>query len=241
MDNFISSPPHPTVHNVELFSRVHEYLTTPMDVKDRLWEAQISTGPMGSSGCIGKELAAQLAPTRDRETLALFRVHHALCDGVSLSVAIGDLCDESDDLNAAVVQLAKDRKERAKKRSLIQTFMHMLNIIVFYTVGTVVALALQTWRTLVCHAPFHQVMAAKGDEDASRTTTWRHVAPLDEVKEVARSVSKGATVNDLMVACLTSALFRQLEEHKKVLSASGVTIKIPKNLNVVVPVHLNGE
>jgi hypothetical protein len=111
-----------------------------------------TTGPIGFSGCIRKELAAQLAPTRDRETLALFRVHHALCDGVSLSVAVGDLCDEADDLDAAVAQLAKDRKERAKKRSVIQTFFHLLNVIMCYTFGTVVALTLQTWRTLVCYS-----------------------------------------------------------------------------------------
>ena len=241
MSNFISSPPHPTVHNVELFARVHAFSTSPMDVRDRLWEAQISTGPMGSSGCIRKELASQLADTRDRETLALFRVHHALCDGVSLSVATGDLCDEADELNAAVAKLAEGRRKSAKKRSLIQNLMQFLHLILFYTVGTVVALSLQAWRTLVSVNPFEQVMAARGDEDSSRSTTCRHVAPVDEVKKVAKAISKTATINDLMVACLTGALYRQLAQHEKVLKASGIALKIPNHLNVVVPVHLYGK
>jgi NRPS condensation-like uncharacterized protein len=212
-----------------------------MDVKDHLWEAQISTGPMGSSGCIRKELATQLADTRDRETLALFRVHHALCDGVSLSVAVGDLCDEANDLNAAVAKLAEGRRIIAKQRSLIQNIMQLIHLIMFYTVGTVVALSLQAWRTLFSVNPFEQVMAARGDEDSSRSTTWRHVAPLDEIKNVAKTISKKATVNDLMVACLTGALYRQLAEHEKVLKASGIALKIPNHLNVVVPVHLYGK
>ena len=73
-----------------------------------------------------------------------------------------------------------------------------------------------------------------------RTTTWRYTAPVDEIKKVAKNISKSATLNDLMVACLTGAMYRQLEEHKKLLEASGIALRIPNYLSVVVPVHLSG-
>lgn len=239
MHNFISRSSHPT-DKEELASRVHDYLTSTFEVRERLWEAQISTGPMGASGAIREELAAQLMDTHDRETVVVFRVHHALCDGVSLSIATGDLCDEADDLDAAMLSMLQKRRKQSKKRGFTLKLVHFFRLLLFWIVGSVYALSLQFWRTLVSVNPFEQVMAARGDQDSSRSTTWRHVASVDEIKQVAKSISKKATVNDLMVACLTGALYRQLAEHEKVLKASGVTLKIPSHLNVVVPVHLHG-
>ena len=163
IDDYVSNPPHPMIHNKELADRIQKYLTSPLNVREHLWEAEISTGPMGSSGAIRKELATQLAETRDRETVALFRVHHALCDGVSLSVAVGDLCDEASDLDAAVAKLAKERKEKAMHKTLLQRIMHVFQLIGFYIIGSAYALSLQAWRTLVSVNPF----------DTSHGSSWR--------------------------------------------------------------------
>jgi len=215
-------------------------MTSKLDVRDRLWEAQVSTGTIGSSGAIRKEVAEELMDTHDRETIVVFRVHHALCDGVSLSVAMGDLCDEAKELDAIVAKRKREHKEKLRKRSILQRCMDMFRLVVYYTSGSVYAIWLQAWRTFVSVNPFEQVMAARSEMDNTRASTWRYIDSLEGVKQTAKSISKTATVNDLAVACVTGALYRQLAEHEKELKARGVELKIPNHLNVVIPFHLHG-
>ena len=238
--NFISSPSHPMVYHNELATRVHESMTSKLDLRDRLWEAQLSTGPMGASGAIRKEIASSLMDTHDRETVVIFRVHHALCDGVSLSVAMGDLCDESKELHTAVAERKRKHKEKQRTRSMLQRILDATHLIVYYFFGSVYALSLQAWRTLISVNPFEQVLAARSDTEKTRASAWKYMDSLDEMKRVAKSISKSATVNDLAVACVTGALYRQLVEHEKELKAMGRTLTIPNHLNVVIPFHLHG-
>lgn len=236
-NQFVTDCAHATERS-DLALQITEYLTSKLDVSERLWEAEISTGKMGTSGAIKAEVASSLMSKCDRETVALFRVHHALCDGVSLSIAIGDLCDEGEELHAAVAALAKARKERSKCESILHYIRGFFKRLLFYTVGTVIALSLQAWRTVVSVNPFDHVM--QHNEEMGRTTEWRHADSVTEVKMVAKRVSKSATVNDVFVACISSALYRQLEEHKRTMAASGKVLRVPKNINVVIPVHLTG-
>jgi hypothetical protein len=118
--------------------------------------------------------------------------------------------------------------------------LDMFRLIVFYVFGSVYALSLQAWRTLVSVNPFDQVMDARIDMDNTRASTWKYLDSLDGMKQVAKSISKTATVNDLAVACVTGALYRQLAEHEKELKAMSVALKIPQHLNVVIPFHLHG-
>ena len=64
----------------------------------------MSTGPLGSSGAISNEQIREhlLMETCDTETLQLFRVHHAIADGVSMGVVLADASDEADELDGLV-------------------------------------------------------------------------------------------------------------------------------------------
>ena len=73
-----------------------------------------------------------------------------------------------------------------------------------------------------------------------RTVSWCTVASLDNVKEVARAFGPRVTVNDVWVACITSAVSRQLEDHRERLALAGKKLPVYRNINVVMPVHLTG-
>ena len=104
--DFISKVEHPipTSSGHGLKERIESMLMAPMDVNRCLWDLQLSSGDLGSSGALvrtgEKCLTYDVAMTR--ESLLLFRVHHSLCDAVSLSVAMGDLADESKQLKEKI-------------------------------------------------------------------------------------------------------------------------------------------
>lgn len=92
IDDFVLKLPHPDSPQ-EFKERVESFLTSPIDVTDKPWEVSVSTGPIGTSGAIinSDELREQGYQT---ETVALFRVHHVVCDGVSIAAVVKDVCDE---------------------------------------------------------------------------------------------------------------------------------------------------
>jgi hypothetical protein len=76
-----------------------------------------------------------------------------------------------------------------------------------------------------------------------RTVSWCDAAPLDEVRQVAHSMGSRVTVNDVMVSCVTYAVARQLEQHRRYLEAVFPNKEIKQThstINVVIPVHLGG-
>ena len=83
---YILESPHPTNPD-EFKDRISSFLSSPLDVTEQPWEACYSTGPLGASGAIlhSNELIEQGYKS---ETVVLFRVHHAICDGMSISVVV---------------------------------------------------------------------------------------------------------------------------------------------------------
>lgn len=252
MDNtlfseYATETAHYKKYRNDLKSQIEHMLTSDFDVRQKLWEAHISSGPIGSSGAISKKCAEQLAPNFDRETVALFRIHHALADGVSMSVALGDVCDEAEDLKDKMMAEMKKRRKNFKGLSIVERGFVLVKILYFYIFGSLKALALQFWRMATSVNPFDAVMSQSKTPRGLRATTWRTAMPVEELKIVAKSISPTATLNDIFTSCVAAALRKQLEEHKNAqarqetqLVDQKAKIEIPDFVNVVVPVHLAG-
>ncbi|KAL9190638.1 hypothetical protein ACHAXT_000344 [Thalassiosira profunda] len=227
--------PHPRNPN-EFKDRIDRFLTAPIDIKDQPWEMCISSGPIGASGAIphSEELAKEGYRT---ETVALFRVHHVICDGVSLSAVVKDVSEEKERLDQMMIDALEEYKLRAKKVGLLQK---LTGYILYYVVGSIYALSLQFWGMLTSRNPFDVFTAAPRDKIGKRSVAWKHLAPVDECKSVAKSISKQTKLNDLFVALLGSALERQYTE---LMDNSGVSTptKLPPTVNIVVTAHLTGS
>ena len=236
----------PMIYRDDLKHRIQTCLTHPLDVKEALWQVQISSGVLGSSGAIPgnkAELLRQEFPYF-QESILLFRGHHALADGVSLTAAFGDLCDEAQELRDAVHQEVKRRTGRAK--TILQRLQLYLKRLVWFLYGSVQATLHHLYLVLFTpNNPFVELQdLLQTFGNTGRTVSWCDAAPLEQVKQVAKKMGTSVTVNDVMVSCVTYAVAKQLEFHRTKLQAThpdnAVVQRRYDTINVVIPVHLGG-
>mmetsp|Transcript_10472 Transcript_10472/g.14671 ORF Transcript_10472/g.14671 Transcript_10472/m.14671 type:complete len:642 (-) Transcript_10472:250-2175(-) len=250
-EEYASEVIHPCLaKSNELHNRVEYFLSSHLNVNHKLWEATLSTGPIGSSGAIEAAKANKLRSAgHDTETVALFRIHHALADGVSMSVALGDVADESDELKAVVQSEISRRKSKMKAMSFREKIVWYIHLFLFYSFGSVKALVLQFWRSMIAMNPFDQFIDVTTVPPGSRSTAWRTISTVNEVKQVTKTLSKKSTLNDAFVMCVTAAIHRQLQELKSEATPKQTEVgkinahnmfHIPSRINVCIPVHLTG-
>ena len=119
---------HPILRRIDLRKRIESLLMEPIDVYNRLWEVQISSGTLGSSGAVplstirskkgeimnvekdGKDVEDTAQQPPPIETLLLFRAHHSMADAVSLVAALGDFVDQADELRQTIYDTIQKRK-----------------------------------------------------------------------------------------------------------------------------------
>jgi len=250
-DLYAKEVPHPGQHRFDLNNRIGKFLTSSLNVNKRLWEAKISTGTLGSSGAISNSQieSRNLQLTCDTETVALFRIHHALADGVSMGVALGDSADEAEDLKYRMMSEIEKRSHKPTSMTFAQKLEGVVLKLAFYILGGIKAIALQAWRSLTAFSPFDSVLSQSSIPPGRRSTTWMTLASTQEIKRVAKTISKSATLNDVSVSIVTEAIRKQLIEHQKLAETfknnepEGVPanqIVIPSRVNVTIPVHLHG-
>lgn len=235
--DYASDPPHPdSVQQTK--DRIVDFLTSPIDVHDKLWQVELSRGNLGASGTIlhSDELKDK---GHNSETLALFRNHHCLCDGVSLSAAVADLSNESKELREKILNTVEIYKQRILRTSFIRRALSFIvGSLTYYIFGSIVALTLQAWNMVVSSNPFEEFM--KRGSSSERSVSWKYLASVEDAKRVTKSIKKGAKLNDLFVACLTSAIERQYKSISKSNSRIGNKIKEPTSVNIIVTTHLRG-
>ena len=233
--DYAYAPSHPNDVQ-ETKDRIVNFLTTPIDVTEKLWQVELSNGALGSSGAIlhANELKAN---GHETEVLALFRNHHCLADGVSLSAAVSDLSNESKELRDKILYAVEAHKQRLLRTSFItRVLSFIVGSLTYYVIGSIIALTLQAWNMVVSSNPFEYFM--KRSSDAKRSVSWKYLATLDDAKRVTKSVKKGAKLNDLFVACLTAAIQRQHESLRATVADK--KMKAPTSFNLVVTTHLRG-
>ena len=215
--------------------RVNSFLTTPLDVSEQPWEVCLSSGPIGSSGAIlnSKELSEQGYVT---ETVALFRVHHVVCDGVSISTVVKDVADEATKLDDMMLHEVEKFTALAQKVGSIQ---RLVCLFMYYAIGSIYAISLQLWNMIFSSNPFEVFTKNLPDTENKSSVDWAYLADIEDAKNVAKSVSRHTKLNDLFVALLGAALERQYQDLKEKSNASReICFKPPSSVNIVVPVSL---
>lgn len=237
----------PMIYRQDLKHRIQACLTHPLNVTDSLWQVQISSGVLGSSGAIPGNKATLLKQEFPyfKESILLFRGHHALADGVSLTAAFGDLCDEAQELRDAVHTEIK-RRTGTTSKTFLQRLKLYLKRFMWFFYGSFQATMHHFYLLLFSpNNPFNQLKdVLQTDSNTGRTVSWCDAAPLEQVKKVAKSMGDKVTVNDVMVSCVTYAVAKQLEFHRRKLEATHpnnrIVQRIHDTINVVIPVHLGG-
>lgn len=203
-----------------------------MNINCKLWEMQYSTGEYSSSSAIFN--AENDNQNYEQETVCLFKVHHSLCDGVSISVAIGDCTDESNILKQKIMEEYKRRREAHDAMFFLLALTRSLLKLFAFIVAVFVSLSMQFWKMLISSDPFRHVIIK--NVQIGRSVEFRNIASLKEIKAVAKSFSNRTTVNDVACAIVSYAIQKQIEEHAK----TNVNVKLPKQINITIPVHLTG-
>jgi hypothetical protein len=235
LEECIIEAKHPTKENMP--SIIENRILSQMDVTKTLWEIQLSSGPLGSSGCI-PDVYIDPKENLERETVAIFRVHHSLGDGISMAVAVGDLCDEGKTLRDEME--GEYRKHMHQDDDMVFIFSFILSLfktllyMIWFMFASAYALMRQFIRMVSSQNPFEQVLTLS-ELDYGRSIAWRPVASLDEMKKTVKRVHHKGTLNDLSVAMTSHAVMMQLHEHAK-----DKPVRIPKYVNISIPVHLNG-
>ncbi len=234
IDDYVLDLPHPRNPN-EFKERLNQFLTLPINVEERSLEISLSSGPIGASGAILNydKLIHQGYKT---ETVSLLRIHHVICDGVSLSAIIKDCSDEKDQLNVIMCDAMQKRRTHA---SSICAFKRTLWFVMYYVIGSFVAISLQVWNMLTLTNPFDEFTKDEEPKESTRSVSWKFLTTVDEAKSVTKSISGQTCLNDLFVALLGSALEKQHQELQAKSSSS--LSKVPSYIGVVVTVHLIGS
>jgi len=248
MKNHVYETLHTSVYRKDLARRIEQLLMTPMEVQKKLWEVQISTGPLGSSGAIGQNLLPDLLSSgKDIESILLFRFHHALGDAASFAAACSDLFDETLQIKSMIKNELQKRKYRKKKRGILMRLFAFIQRLMWLLFGTMHGLAYHGYLLLTTRTnPFLQIIpqSAKKEQGIGRSVSWGNIAPIAEVKRVARIIGgdRRVTINDVFVSCVSAAVARQLAEHRERYASddSDKHDGLYNNFNVVIPVHLTG-
>lgn len=240
---------HYSVPKKELQARMEQFLTKPLKINDKLWECQISSGPLGSSGTLSnhtndtknnKIKSEQKERSEEQETVVLFRSHHCIADGVSLGAALADLADEAKELQDMIVAQMRDYRRKNKPKNLLDKIKKFLMKFCWLFFGSIQSVFYQIYLSLVSSNPFDFLL--KDEEDlengeAKRNVSWCDAAPVKEAQQVAKKLYKKATINDVFVTCISRAIQKQLNQHHLKISPSP---KKTDKINIVVPVHLTG-
>ncbi len=204
-------------------------------------------------------------------TLLLFRGHHVLADGASMAAAFMDIFDEADILRNQIVAAVQQhrRRRRRNQRSIFQWLWRKWVQLVHLCYGTLQSLwhmiRLFYYQTFIDHNPWKIIRQQSniGKTSTKRIVSWSDVATVEEVKWVADTLSEDGkkrsksafkiTVNDIFIACVTAAMSKQLQYHRRriqELSGPTATKKSTKEnteilveqrfIHVAVPVHLKG-
>jgi len=103
------------------------------------------------------------------------------------------------------------------------------------------------WKQLENMATASNSGGAKSKEPTPRTLSWSDVAPVEQAKWVAETLSRGneksITINDIFVSCVTAALAKQLQYHRErlqMIDEQAAVLPKQKHMHVAVPVHLKG-
>jgi WS/DGAT/MGAT family acyltransferase len=211
----------------ELQEYASTIMSAPLDFSKPLWQFQYIENYKGGSAIVA-------------------RIHHCIADGIALVRVLLSLTDDSPKGSP------KTRRARRRRKPLGGCFWlpEVVNDAV-YSVGRITARMVdKTLETLSDPASAAQMVAEgakgtgilarlatmpadpetifKGELTTAKRVAWSEVMPLDDVK--AYSKSKGATINDVLLAGVTGAIRRYMIERNAEVDDLSIRAVVPVNL-----------
>jgi phosphoribosylcarboxyaminoimidazole (NCAIR) mutase len=230
----------------DLLYRIRMLQTEAWNLSDHLWQVYIA--PWSSNPLSSPEGLSYL----------LLKSHHALADGASIASVFMELCDEAEEFAHELHEYVRSRRLQQRAKSMWQRIKSQIQWLVWFVWGSVRAmwyhgtLHLQQW---CFRNPWKQLARLHPIDTPDRTVSYIALAPLDQVKWVGNTLCHRGTVNDVMVACVTSAMSRLLDYHRHKLANSSLSeqggtvshkkqrstkLAYSRTMNVAMPVHLQG-
>ncbi len=215
----------------ELQELVSTIMSTPLDYSKPLWQFQYIENYRGGSAVVAK-------------------IHHCIADGIALVRVLLSLTDDSPKGSARV------RRGHRRRKPLGQGFWlpEVVNDAVYSVSRVTARLVDKTLETLSDPSRAAEMMTEgakgtgvlarlatmpadpdtifKGELTTSKRCAWSRVLPLEDVK--AYSKSKGATINDVLLAGVTGAI-------RRYLIGRNVDVEDDLDIRAVVPVNLRPE
>lgn len=151
----------------------------------------------------------------DGGSAIICRIHHVLGDGIAMVQVLFSIMDSSPEGGAMVLPSVIDRGGKPPNRALLALSASLA--------GPLVLLRKMLWRP--DPAPLHGV--ALGGE---KRVAWTRPIDVALIKEVKKRF--GATMNDVLVACVAGAFRRYLEDHAG---------EVPRQLQVSMPVNVRSS
>jgi diacylglycerol O-acyltransferase len=177
----------------------------------------------------------------DGGTAALFRIHHAVADGISLMRVVLSLTDDGPgDLFQPVHDPGNARAVVHAAESVVGYGLGLVRhpSRIAGLIGTVTHDAARLLHLATLSTKPKSVLS--GDVGPTKSVTWTPPMPLDVVKQVGRV--SGTTVNDVLLATLSAALGSYLVERGTPLPS--VRVMVPVNLRPLdgpLPAELGNE
>ncbi len=208
-----------------------DIISTPLDRSRPLWQFHVLEGYGG-----GSVLAS--------------RLHHSIADGIALMRVLLSLTDLSPD-SPLPPEPPPHRPPRHRSRidslmspasSLARTTTHYVNLALQESMETFRhptrlvdaakfgASSTTTLAKMTLRSP-DPVTLFKGELGVTKKTAWSDPVPLSDVKAIGKTLN--GTINDTMLAAVTGALRRYLQDHH--VAADGLAIRalVPVNLRAI--------
>ncbi len=225
----VTSQLAPPAGDAELQALASQLIATPLPAERPMWEFHLVANFRGGSAVIA-------------------RIHHCYADGIALVRVMLSMMDVSADGPPAMPFHAKERP--ASTDDLALDWLGPLTAMLKST-GSIGRLLLQKGAGVLTDPAQAVALAGQGsaltaeiarlalmDEDSrtrfkgapgvAKRVAWADPLPLDDVKTVGRAL--GASINDLLLACVAGALRDYLIEHGDDVDALTIRALVPVNL-----------
>jgi WS/DGAT/MGAT family acyltransferase len=207
---------------------VSRLASTPLDLTRPLWQFH-------------------LFENYNQGSALIFRVHHSLADGASLVRLLLSMADtERDDLAPDEPQAgqpdaqpgsdqprlqARRQEARKRMRRAVRLLARAVQIPGLIRKGTEAALDLADLALL----PPDTGSVFRGDLGPAKRVDWADPIPLSDIKMIGRRM--GGTVNDVLIAAMTGALRRYLEDRGGPADDLELRAAIPVDMRTAVRQH----
>lgn len=199
---------------------VSDLISQPLNYSKPLWDAHIIDNYRGGS-------------------VLLWRLHHAVADGMSLISVVFSLTGKTakESLNIPLPPVKPEKKSKNKAGFLPRLGIHLYQDAMHF-INNPDALADTLQRHWASLKEVKQLLAGKpmanniykGKLGLIKKAAWTVALPLDAIKKISRA--NEVTVNDILVAAVAGAVRKHLLRHR---------IKITEGMKIVVPINIRKQ